>query len=48
MRKVFSDYALFVLALVAGTFGVGLFMSLIFNESNSLNLILENWISHLI
>lgn len=48
MRKIFSDYGLFALALVAGSFGIMLFMSFVFNESNSLNFILDNWISHLI
>lgn len=47
MRKLFSDYGLLTIVLAAGIIGIGLFLSMLFNNQNSIGLILDTWLSHL-
>ena len=49
MRKLFSEYGMFAIALVCGIISIAMFASVVFSkDANSLNAMLQNWIDHLV
>ncbi len=48
MRKIFSSYGLFILALFSSVVGINIFINVILNGDSSLFSLVKNWINSLI